>query len=561
MGCRSWIFPFILAATGELLTEDKLCDLPNIENGRIAPYYYSFRDYYFPMKKGKKLSYSCLAGFTTESGSQDARINCTTRGWAPAPKCYKKCARPPLDHGGFSDKKLSYKIRESLQYRCDSGYQTPEGSRNETIQCLQDGWSALAQCTDADATSMALDTCSAPDLLHGHYHTAQRVFKLNEKLQYECDDGYLTAGGHTREEVQCRRPDWSLIPKCTKRRNKCPPPPQPPNSKELSNVRTYHHGDILHLMCKPPFQIRGSDVIRCENGKWTSPPKCTVLSPVSDVGSVASTDVRHNLEPDRNCSSPPEVKNGLITSTVDRFLTSYKTDSSVRYRCNSFHLMKGPNAVHCVQGHWTEPPICLEPCLIDEENAGNHNIEMKWRLEEELLHFLHGDVIEFVCKPGYALPPSIRESQLLVQCTNGELRYPRCISKDPNDNCGSPPSIENGVLVGLLTTDYAHGSSVEYSCHEYHFLQGSRTVSCSKGQWTTPPICIEPCTLSQEEMIKNNLDLRWSFDQRPYFVHGEFVEFMCKPYYFKPRSSSPSDFRIQCQNGQLLYPHCNEIPG
>lgn len=53
---------------------------------------------------------------------------------------------------------------------------------------------------------------------------------------------------------------------------------------------------------------------------------------------------------------------------------------------------------------------------------------MKWKLEEEW-YFMHGDFIEFACKPGYVLPPLVSESKLLVQCNDGQLRYPQCISK------------------------------------------------------------------------------------------------------------------------------------
>lgn len=42
------------------------------------------------MSKNKKMSYACLAGYTTGSGSQDAKITCTAEGWSPAPKCYSK---------------------------------------------------------------------------------------------------------------------------------------------------------------------------------------------------------------------------------------------------------------------------------------------------------------------------------------------------------------------------------------------------------------------------------------------------------------------------------------
>lgn len=72
------------------LFADTPCDLPQIENGNLAQYYYSFKSYYFPMHKGKKLSYSCMVGYTTETGTQDGRITCTAKGWSPVPRCYSE---------------------------------------------------------------------------------------------------------------------------------------------------------------------------------------------------------------------------------------------------------------------------------------------------------------------------------------------------------------------------------------------------------------------------------------------------------------------------------------
>lgn len=64
--------------------------MPQLENGNLPQYYYSFKSYYFPMHKGKKLSYSCVVGYTTESGTQEGRITCTAEGWSPVPRCYSE---------------------------------------------------------------------------------------------------------------------------------------------------------------------------------------------------------------------------------------------------------------------------------------------------------------------------------------------------------------------------------------------------------------------------------------------------------------------------------------
>ncbi|XP_077188840.1 coagulation factor XIII B chain isoform X2 [Paroedura picta] len=556
MAYRSWVFAFILVASGELFAEDRLCDFPDIKNGRIALYYYSFKNYYFPMKKDATLSYSCLAGYSTENGSQETKITCTMRGWMPTPKCHKKCTVPLLDHGVFLDTKPTYIIWETLQYSCNSGYVAPGGSRNGTVQCIPEGWSLQPRCIEA--SGIVLETCSAPHLLHGRYSTTQKVFRLNEVVRYECEDGYQSAGGKAVEEVRCGTEGWLLAPSCTTRRNKCPPPPQPPNAKLVSNLRIYQHGDLVRLECEPHFQMRGAAEVWCEHGKWTSPPKCIGQLPartdhreLKDVDRETSSAGSPSWKTDGSCGAPPAVENSLILGLL---LTSYEPGSSVEFQCFRYHLLKGSGTVYCEQGNWTEPPICLEPCFVDEENISSSHIRMKWRLDEELV-FLHGDVIEFVCEPGHVLPPFAGPQQLLVQCNRGELQYPRCISKDPNENCGSPPVVENGVAMESLTTDSAYHVTIQYSCLEYHVLQGVRTVSCLNGQWTTPPVCIEPCTLSKNEMAEKNLDLVWSFDNRPYFLHGEFIQFICKPGYFSP-SNTPSDFRVKCWNGQLLYPVC-----
>lgn len=61
------------------------------------------------------------------------------------------------------------------------------------------------------------------------------------------------------------------------RRNRCPPPPLPLNStiQSYSTLSTtYRHGEVLRIECELNFEIQGSEEIRCENGKWSEPPKC-----------------------------------------------------------------------------------------------------------------------------------------------------------------------------------------------------------------------------------------------------------------------------------------------
>ncbi|XP_074164765.1 coagulation factor XIII B chain [Sminthopsis crassicaudata] len=649
MRLKELAFTMILIFSGELFAEDISCEMPNVENGRIAEFYYTFKNHYFPMNLDKKLSFFCLAGYTTKTGKQEDKTTCTSEGWSPKPECFKKCNKPVLHNGFFSDQKMLYKIQETLHYRCTSGYKTTGGKDEEVIQCLSKGWSSQPSC------NKELETCMVPELHNGNYSTIQKIFRIKEKLQYMCDDGYFTPGGKRFEEAECHPYGWSLTPKCTKltcsplrvienghfdpvkkayeegdvvqffclgnyylsgsdliqcynfgwypeppvceeRRNRCPPPPLPPHAKMQTHSNTFRHGKVIHIECELNFLIEGSEEIRCENGKWTAPPNCieiknkiqcgeppTIMNGIANIFSkiyyngdkvtytcengyhltesdeIICKNGKWTLPPkcvenNENCKPPPEIEHGII---VNELLPSYVTGSSVEYRCNIYYLLSGSPKLQCVQGNWSTPPICLEPCIINADHMNNNNIEMKWNTEGER-YFLHGDNIDFICKQGYNLSPSTKPSELIVQCNRGELKYPTCVRKEFEGKCGSPPIIRHGIVIGSSQKSYENGSSVEYKCLDYHFLQGSKTVYCLQAQWTPPPSCLEPCMLSSTEMENNNLHLKWSFDNRPYFFHGEYIEFLCKRNTFLAASFTESELRVQCNRGQLKYPQCIE---
>ncbi|KAM6218224.1 coagulation factor XIII B chain [Rhynchocyon petersi] len=642
-------FIIILMLSGKLSAEEKICDLPTIENGRIAQYYYTFKSYYFPMGRDKKLPFSCLAGYTTETGRQEDKTTCTTEGWSPEPKCFKKCNKPDLQNGYVSDAKLMYTVQENMRYSCASGYKTTGGKDEEVVQCLSSGWASQPACRKE------VETCLAPELHHGNYSTTQKTFKVNDKVQYVCATGYYTAGGKKTEEAECHTHGWSLTPKCTKlqcsslhilengyfhpvkktyeegdvvqffchenyylsgsdliqcynfgwypqspvcegRRNRCPPPPLPLNSKIRMHPTTYRHGEIVHIECELNFEIQGSETIRCENGKWTEPPKCIEVKdkvaceqpPLIEHGAASlHAETYYNggkvtyscengyhmqglheitcvlgkwthppecVENIENCKPPPDLINGAI---VDGLLASYTTGSTVEYRCNEYYLLRGSKISRCQQGVWTSLPVCLEPCIVNVNDMNRNNIMMKWKYEGKVLH---GDLIDFMCKQGYELTSATPLSELSVKCNRGEVKYPLCTKKESKGMCTSPPVIKNGISISSTAGTYENGSKIVYRCFEHYFLQGSRDVYCFDGEWTTPPLCLEPCTLSFDEMEKNNLRLKWEFDNRPYIFHGEYIAFLCQKDTYPPVSSViGSELRVQCNKGQLKYPRCNPI--
>ncbi|XP_041335570.1 coagulation factor XIII B chain-like [Pyrgilauda ruficollis] len=609
MRFKSYFIFLVMVCSRKLFAEDTPCDLPLIENGNLAQYYYSFRSYYFPMHKGKKLSYSCMVGYTTESGTQDGRITCTAKGWSPAPRCYRKCTKPVLENGSFYSTEMDFKIHEKLQYQCNPGYHTPSGATEDTVQCQPQGWSSQPSCTKT------LESCQVPRLEHGSYAGAAREVRLNGTLRLR------TAGGSASESAPCLRLGWARPPGCTRVtcsalsevahggfypvkkayeegdvvhffcdkhysvtgfdliqcynfgwypdppvcedvKNKCPPPPLPHGHTSTAR-RTYHNGDKVRVQCT--LARRGSEEIQCEGGKWTSPSNCigavdkqesgTAPPPLEADAEIRASQTHPNedmIEMQQDCASPPVVKNGAVLGPL---LESYKNGSWVEYGCQHYHFLDGPSTVYCHHGNWTEQPTCLEPCMLSVTDMDSNNLTLKWRREE--LVFLHGDLIEFECKQGYSFLQTAIPSPGRTQCDQGRLNYPKCVLQAATEKCGSPPSIANGSLTLPALPQYDSGSSVQYICSEYHFLQGSETIYCSEGQWTSPPVCIEPCTLSKTEMEKNNVLLQAFYADQVYFYHGDYVGFYCKQNHFGAESGTTL-FQVQCERGQLAYPRCVE---
>ncbi|KAL6073202.1 hypothetical protein STEG23_031590 [Scotinomys teguina] len=436
--------------------------------------------------------------------------------------------------------------------------------------------------------------CSSLRLMeNGYFHPVKQTYEEGDVVQFFCHENYYLSGP---DLIQCYNFGWyPESPICEGRRNRCPPPPVPLNSKIQPHSTTYRHGETVRVECEVNFVIQGSNDLLCENGKWTGPPKCIEEKekvacerpPSVENGATQShSEIYHSgdkvtyrceggyhlqgsstitcnrgqwtlppecVENTENCKPPPEIANGAV---VDGLLASYTTGSSVEYRCNEYYLLRGSKASRCEQGKWSSPPVCLEPCTIDADHMNRNNIQMKWKYEGKILH---GDLIDFVCKQGYDLSPTTRLSEVSVQCDRGDVRYPVCVRKESKGKCTSPPPIINGDIVSSEVSTYENGSSVEYRCLDNHFLQGSREAYCVDGVWTIPPLCLEPCPLSFAEMDKNYLQLKWNFDNRPLILHGEYIEFVCKgDAYMTETSMSGSELRVQCDRGKLKYPKCTQ---
>lgn len=60
----------------------------------------------------------------------------------------------------------------------------------------------------------ALESCDVPVFENARATGDATWFKVNDRLDYECDEGYKNGNGHTRGTIVCGDSGWSEAPTC-----------------------------------------------------------------------------------------------------------------------------------------------------------------------------------------------------------------------------------------------------------------------------------------------------------------------------------------------------------
>ncbi|KAM9186705.1 complement factor H-like isoform 2-T2 [Mergus octosetaceus] len=581
-----------------------------------------------------------------------------------------------------------------------------------TLLSLMTGFLLWMCCATHKASAGA--ACEDPPLIEfGKIVSGVKSeYEENDRVQYTCNPGYALSGS---ERVTCHGKVWMPgPPQCLER--PCGSIPAVANAAfEGRSKEKYEPGETVRYQCHEGFQITGPPEIFCRRGNWSTPPICE-----GEGG---------------KCGPPPDIENGDILSFQ---LKQYPQGATLKYKCASFYILKGPEQITCTDGQWTNPPVCLAACTASEEDMDRNNIMLKWSGESKL-YLKSGDFVEFDCKIGYVQDPA--SSPFRVQCMDGTLEYPWCkpgkdctvfetamesnniklrqsrrrsytyrseeyilfTCKDsyhevsnPEDfnaqcqdgvinyprcenvTCEPPPEIAGGKVQGVKKPRYLPGEIAHYQCWQGFQMTGASTVTCqngtwterpqckeilcspprvpngnfrpqedsyregavitidcnpgyrlrtlsgkntaqctsrgwvpapdcvekpcdypviengkisermahfyfpmrigqyvdyhcrngylapngervvrifcSKGGWNPEPKCLMVCTASEEDMDRNNIELRWRGERKLYSTSGDFVEFDCKIGYVQDPASSP--FRVQCMDGTLEYPRC-----
>ncbi|XP_066480643.1 complement factor H [Tiliqua scincoides] len=339
-------------------------DPPAIENGDVKE---NRTEGKYP--PGSPVEYQCHDGFEI-SGKRS--VTCSNKKWSPPPTCNEKpCRNPPtvFDSSVVERVKTIYQAGETVTYTCHTGFGA-DGPL--TVTCRRGEWTEPPVCEDK--TCQELPSVDNAEVLTD----ARAPYLPGHQVQYQCYEGFEMSGSDT---IICENKTWSKPPVC--KDATCASPPAVSHGHLDGQLKErYLPFEKVRYRCDQGWSLFGPQSVTCSNKKWSELPQCR--------------------EAGGRCDRPPVIENGDIPEAI---LPPYESNSVVRYKCQSFYIMDGRPDVRCVNGHWTEAPRCIAPCTASEEEMKSRNIQLKW-LRKDKLYSQSGDVMEFCCRRGFQPAPS-----------------------------------------------------------------------------------------------------------------------------------------------------------
>ncbi|XP_047377264.1 complement factor H-like isoform X2 [Sciurus carolinensis] len=614
----------------------KPCDFPEIKHGRL--YYEERYRPYFPVPIGKQYAYHCENGFVPPSQSYWDNIRCTREGWEPKVPCLRECIFNYVENGYSPYYERKYIQNQSVKVDCYPGYSLPH--EQNTITCTENGWSPLPKCA-------RIKTCSKSDIEieNGFLSESDYIYALNKKTQYKCKPGYVTADGKTSGSITCLQNGWSVQPTCVK---SCDMPVFE-NARTKSNATWFKLNDKLDYECNVGFENRlkrAKGSIVCKANGWSHMPICyerectipeiekfLIADPKKEkykVGDLLKFSCRSGLTrvgPDsvqcyyfgwspnipvckeevHSCGPPPLLLNGKVQ---EKMKEEYGHNEVAGCNCNPRFLMKGPNKIQCVDGKWTTLPICTE----EERTCGAIPELDHGSAQPSAPPYYHGDSVEFNCTENFTmigdrsitcisgmwtqLPLCVdqlekcKAPRLIVHEANqsdkneynhnynlsykckGELEYKHAIcvngrwdpeltcTKVERHSCPPPPQIPNAEDM-TTTVKYQDGEKVSVLCKENYLIQGAEEIVCKNGRWQSIPRCVAKLPCSQPPGIDHGtirpsrFSEEWKeINESRYYAHGTKLNYICEDGF----TTSEED-GITCHMGKWSSPpQCVGLP-
>ncbi|XP_063095938.1 complement factor H [Cavia porcellus] len=408
-------------------------------------------------KDGERVSILCQENYLL-LGTEE--IVCKQGVWHSLPHCVEKiaCSQPPrinygtiIDSSGPSKERKETRQRRlyahgtKLNYTCEDGFVLSSG---QGITCHLGKWSLPPEC-------IGLPCESPPSIPNGFVYQELENYQYGAEVTYNCLEGF---GINGPAFIRCLGRNWSTPPICI--RTDCFNVPTFEGVLLAQQKKDfYRSGEQVTYRCPSSYHLEGSDTVTCVNGKWIGEPKCKDIScvnpPIVKNATIISDQMAKYPPGERvqyqcnkqfemfgdaevmclngtwtepplckdstgKCGPPPSIANGDITSFP---LAAYLPHSTVEYQCQNLYELQGDQQIVCKNGEWSKPPICLKPCVILEDTMEKHNLTLMWKKNQKL-YSPSGDTVEFKCKDGYSSPTS---KSLRVMCRDGHMDYPSCV--------------------------------------------------------------------------------------------------------------------------------------
>ncbi|KAI5619409.1 complement factor H like 4 precursor [Silurus asotus] len=477
--------------------------------------------------------------------------------------------------------KSNYTEGDSLIYNCHRGY---AGRVNFT--CVGHKWERIqkAECSRRRCRR-------PPDTPNGQFTLINGTeFVYKATVKYTCKQGYRMASVY--DTRTCLPGGWSNhLPVCEE--IECPPP-ETKNNIIVNGLPAYNiplrYGHRLTFTCNSPgLKIIGPNEIICEkNGKWSGPsPACEVFCKLLPIHGLYVFGLPQNNAPAKfghklsfRCAHAGMVLKGnkevfctkhgkwshpfpkceeitckgeqlinvIIVNGYPGVYPPYKPTHSLAFHCvNPYMIMRGPPSITCKQdGTWSSP---YPRCLVNNEVCGPPpNIQFADTVTLRKNYYSNGERVQYQCNALYTLA-----GNGIATCAQGIWKGNfECLMN--YGVCGPPPNIQFADTVTLRKNYYSNGERVQYQCNALYTLSGNSIATCVQGIWRGYLRCLEPCTVTIEDMDARNIKQYYGEKRVMHAKHEEYITFTCQNR--RKAQHNSLAFKQQCKNGVIALPSC-----
>ncbi|XP_060733732.1 complement factor H-like isoform X3 [Tachysurus vachellii] len=337
----------------------------------------------------------------------------------------QECSKEKIDYENIqkSDLLESYPNGQNVKVKCTTGY---VGLLR--IECKNGKWIKIA---GRDCKKRA---CGHPgDTPNGFFQlTKETEFVFGATVEYSCRTGYTMASRINYRN--CRSNGWDNdVPVCEVLR--CPILSDFGDVIASGNTEEASYNDVIYFECALNKMLDGPENIHCtENGTWSNTiPKCKEIECLS-----------------------PEIPHGYTNPNI-----VYKENDILHYSCKEGYKTNNPSK--CTRHGWTVQPGCKanDHCGQIPNGPAKHNQAKKG--------YENGATEMVGC-----------DSQLcFYKCVRGKWEKQNYEST----KCGSPPPVENAVIVSY------NQDNVKYACRKNYSIKGDGFLYCTNSKWKNPPTC------------------------------------------------------------------------